>query len=84
MAVLGKQHPDLKMGDLAAGVAQHMDEEAAKDEAEGVEPIVIEEDNSPPRVVPADVGETSTPTAVIEASTPAVVGEASTPPGRNW
>ncbi|KDO38133.1 hypothetical protein CISIN_1g044377mg, partial [Citrus sinensis] len=33
MAVLGKQHPDLKMDDLAAGVAQHMDEEAAKEDA---------------------------------------------------
>ncbi|KAL9451803.1 hypothetical protein AB3S75_013387 [Citrus x aurantiifolia] len=61
MAVLGKQHPDLKMDDLAAGVAQHMDEEAAKGDAEGVEPIVIEEENSPPRAVPADVGEASTP-----------------------
>ena len=70
MAVLGKQHPDLKMDDLAAGVAQHMDEEAAKEDAEGLEPIVIEEENSPPRAVPADVG---------EASTPAVVGEVSTP-----
>ncbi|XP_024047927.1 uncharacterized protein LOC112101481 [Citrus clementina] len=61
MAVLGKQHPDLKMDDLAAGVAQHMDEEATKEDAEGVEPIVIEEENSPPRAVPADVGEASTP-----------------------
>ncbi|KAL9436612.1 hypothetical protein AB3S75_022629 [Citrus x aurantiifolia] len=61
MAVLGKQHPDLKMDDLAAGVAQHMDEEAAKEDAEGIEPIVIEEENSPPRAVPADVGEASTP-----------------------
>ena len=61
MAVLRKQHPDLKMDDLAAGVAQHMDEEAAKEDAEGVEPIVIEEENSPPRAVPADVGEASTP-----------------------
>ncbi|XP_024046703.1 uncharacterized protein LOC112101041 [Citrus clementina] len=61
MAVLGKQHPDLKMDDLAAGVAQHMDEEAAKEDAEGLEPIVIEEGNSPPRAVPADVGEASTP-----------------------
>ncbi|XP_052297020.1 uncharacterized protein LOC127902229 [Citrus sinensis] len=61
MAVLGKQHPDLKMDDLAAGVAQHMDEEAAKEDAEGLEPIVIEEGNSPPRAVPADVGEGSTP-----------------------
>ncbi|KAL9459406.1 hypothetical protein AB3S75_002747 [Citrus x aurantiifolia] len=61
MAVLGKQHPDLKMDDLAAGIAQHMDEEAANEDAEGVEPIVIEEENSPPRAVPADVGEASTP-----------------------
>ncbi|XP_024039558.1 uncharacterized protein LOC112098159 [Citrus clementina] len=61
MAVLGKQHPNLKMDDLAAGVAQHMDEEAAKEDTEGVEPIVIEEENSPPRAVPADVGEASTP-----------------------
>ncbi|XP_052287424.1 uncharacterized protein LOC102624353 [Citrus sinensis] len=61
MAVLGKQHPDLKMDDLAAGVARHMDEEAAKEDAEGVEPIVIEEENSPPRAVPAEVGEASTP-----------------------
>ncbi|XP_024043379.1 uncharacterized protein LOC112100034 [Citrus clementina] len=57
MAVLGKQHPDLKVDDLAAGVARHMDEEAAKKDAEGVEPIVIEEENSPLRAVPAEVGE---------------------------
>ncbi|XP_052287350.1 uncharacterized protein LOC127898887 [Citrus sinensis] len=49
------------MDDLAAGVAQHMDEEAAKEDAEGVEPIVIEEGDSPPRAVPADVGEVSAP-----------------------
>ena len=61
MAVLGKQHPDLKMDDLAAGVAQHMDEEAAKEDAEGVEPIVIEEENSPPHAVLTDAGEASTP-----------------------
>ncbi|KAL9441176.1 hypothetical protein AB3S75_019786 [Citrus x aurantiifolia] len=60
MAVLGKQHPDLKMEDLAAGVAQHMDEEAAKEDAEGAEPIVLEEENSPPRAIPVDVGEAST------------------------
>ncbi|XP_024043315.1 uncharacterized protein LOC112099990 [Citrus clementina] len=61
MAVLGKQHPDMKMDDLTAGVAQHMDEEAAKEDADGVEPIVIEEEDSPARAVPADVGEASTP-----------------------
>ncbi|KAH9670447.1 Inactive glucose-6-phosphate 1-dehydrogenase 4 [Citrus sinensis] len=36
-------------------------EKAAKEDAEGVEPIVIEEENSPPRAIPADVGEASTP-----------------------
>ncbi|KAL9416861.1 hypothetical protein AB3S75_039946 [Citrus x aurantiifolia] len=61
MAVLGNQHPDLKMDDLAAGVAQHMDEEAAKENTEGVEPIVVEEENTPPRAIPVDVGEASTP-----------------------
>ncbi|GAY58319.1 hypothetical protein CUMW_186150 [Citrus unshiu] len=70
MAVLEKQHPDLKIDDLAAGVAQHMDEEAAKEDAEGVEPIVIDEENSHPRAVPTNVGETSTPADVGEASTP--------------
>ncbi|XP_052287277.1 uncharacterized protein LOC127898827 [Citrus sinensis] len=50
-----------EMDDLAAGVAQHMDEEAAKEDAEGAEPIVIEEGDSPPRAVPADVGEASAP-----------------------
>ncbi|XP_052296204.1 uncharacterized protein LOC127901942 [Citrus sinensis] len=70
MAVLGKQHPDMKIDDLAAGVAQHMDEEAAKEDAEEVESIVIDEENSPPRAVPTNVGETSTPADVGEASTP--------------
>ena len=47
-----------------------MDEEAAKEDAEGVEPIVIEGENSPPRTIPADVGEASTATDVGEARTP--------------
>ena len=70
MAVLGKQHPDLKMDDLAAGVVQHMDEEAAKEDVEEVELIAVEEENSPPRAIPADVAEarifcsfTNTPSA---------------------
>ncbi|XP_052291945.1 uncharacterized protein LOC127900770 [Citrus sinensis] len=70
MAVLGKQHPDLKMDDLAAGVAQHMDEEAAMEDAEGVEPIMIEGESSPPRAVPVDAGEASTPADAGGASTP--------------
>ncbi|KAL9414470.1 hypothetical protein AB3S75_042858 [Citrus x aurantiifolia] len=61
MAVLGKQHLDPKMDDLAASVAQHMDEEAAKEDVEEVEPITVEEENSPPHVIPADDAEASTP-----------------------
>ena len=41
----------MKMDDLAAGVAQHMDEEAAREDVEQVEPIVVEEENSPPRAI---------------------------------
>ncbi|XP_024038313.1 uncharacterized protein LOC112097354 [Citrus clementina] len=73
MAVLGKQHPDLKMDDLAAGVAQHMDKEAAKEDADGVEPIVVKEEDSPPRAVPADVGEASTPPDATGDTPPAPV-----------
>ena len=65
MAVLGKQHPDMKIDDLVAGVAQHMDEEAAKEDAEGMEPIVVEKENSPPRETPADAGEASTPRTLL-------------------
>ena len=36
-------------------------EKAAKENAQGVEPIVIEEESSPPHAIPADVGEASTP-----------------------
>ena len=49
------------MDDFAAGVAQHMDEEAVKEDVKEVEPITIEEENSPPRAIPTDVGEASTP-----------------------
>ena len=38
-----------------------MDEEAAKEDVEEVEPIAVEEENSPPRAIPADVAEASTP-----------------------
>ncbi|XP_015384306.1 uncharacterized protein LOC107176391 [Citrus sinensis] len=61
MAVLGKQHPDLKMDELAASVAQYMDEEVAKEDIEEVEPNATEEGASPPHPFPADVAEASTP-----------------------
>ena len=61
MAILGKQHPDLKMNELADGVAQYMDEEAAKKDVEELEPNATKEGTSPPRAVLADVVEASTP-----------------------
>ena len=61
MAVLGKQHPDLKIDELAAGVAQHMDEEAAKEDVEKLGLNATEEGTSPPHAVPDDVAEASTP-----------------------
>ncbi|KAL9409334.1 hypothetical protein AB3S75_047677 [Citrus x aurantiifolia] len=66
MAVLGKQHPDIKMDELAAGVAQHMDEKAAKEDIEEVEPNATEERASPPRAIPVDVAEASTPHGAMD------------------
>ncbi len=61
MAILGKQHPDLKMDELAVGVAEYMDEDATKEGGEELEPNAIEEATSPPRAAPTDVTEASTP-----------------------
>ena len=61
MAVLGKQHPDLKMDELATGVAQYMDEEAANEDINEVEPNATEEGASHLHLFPADIAEVSTP-----------------------
>ena len=61
MAVFGKQHPDLKMDELAAGVAQYMDEEVAKEDVEELESNATDEGTSPPRTVLTNVAEASTP-----------------------
>ena len=61
MAVLGKQHPDLNMDELAVGVAEYMDEEAAKEGGEELEPNATDEATSPSRAAPTDVVEASTP-----------------------
>ena len=71
MAVLGKQHLDLKMDELAAGVAQYMDEEAAKEDVEELEPNAVEERTSPPRAILADVAEASTPPEATGETPPA-------------
>ncbi|XP_015383116.1 uncharacterized protein LOC107175852 [Citrus sinensis] len=42
-----EQHPDLKMDEIAASVAEYMDEEAAKEIGEGLEPIATNEATSP-------------------------------------
>ena len=61
MVVLGTQHTDLKMDELAASVAEFMDEKAAKESGEGLEPGVTEEATSHSRAATTDVAETSTP-----------------------
>ncbi|KAL9454210.1 hypothetical protein AB3S75_009745 [Citrus x aurantiifolia] len=65
MAVLGKQHPDLKMDELAVGVAEYMDEEVAKEGGEKLEPNATEEATSPPLAALSDVAEASTPRAQL-------------------
>ena len=71
MAVLGKQHPDMKMDEIATGVAQYMDEEAAKEDIEEMEPNAIEEGASPLRTVPTNIAEASTPPGATGDTPPA-------------
>ena len=61
MAVLEKQHPDLKMDELAAGVAEYMNEEATKEDGKELEPNASAEATSPHRAALTDVAEASTP-----------------------
>ena len=61
MAVLGKQHPNLKMDELAASVAEYIDKEAAKEDGRELDPNASEEATSPPRAALTDVAEASTP-----------------------
>ncbi|XP_024039154.1 uncharacterized protein LOC112097805 [Citrus clementina] len=70
MAVLRKQHLGLKMDELAAGVAEYMDEEATKEGGEEAEPHATEEATSPPRAAPTDVVEASTPPPGATGETP--------------
>ncbi|KAL9422387.1 hypothetical protein AB3S75_034623 [Citrus x aurantiifolia] len=61
MIVLGKQHPNLKMNELAADVAEYIDEEVAKEDGRELEPNASEEATSPPHAALANVVEASTP-----------------------
>ena len=58
------------MDELAASVAQYMDEEAAKEDIEVVEPNATEEGASLPRAVPTDIAEASTPPAATGDTPP--------------
>ena len=64
-AVLGKQHPDMKMDEPVAGVAEYMDNEVAKESSERLELDATEEATSLPRAAPTDVAEASTPRAQL-------------------
>ncbi|XP_024041923.1 uncharacterized protein LOC112099054 [Citrus clementina] len=57
MVVLGKQHPNLKMDELAAGVAEYMDEKVAKEDGRELEPNASEETTSPPFTALTDVAD---------------------------
>ena len=61
MVVLGKQHPNLKMDELAAGVAEYMDEKVAKEDGRELEPNASEETTSPPFTALTDVADASIP-----------------------
>ena len=60
MAVLGKQHPNMKMDEFATSVGEYMDEEAAKKGGEELEPNATKEATSPPRAALTDVADAST------------------------
>ena len=71
MAILGKQHPDMKIDELDAGVAEYMDEETTKESGEELEPMAPEEATSPPRAAPIDAAEVSTPPDATGETPPA-------------
>lgn len=56
MAVLERQHPDLKMDELAASVIDYINEEAAKEDKEETRPNATENATSisllPPLMLP--------------------------------
>lgn len=60
MAVLEKQHPDLKMDELAVSVIEYLKEEAGKEGGKEPEPNATNEAISPPRPTPIDALEAST------------------------
>lgn len=69
MAVLERQHPDLKMDELAASVTEYMNEEATKNSGERTGPNTIGETTCSSAPTPAP---TPTPINVTEVSTPYV------------
>lgn len=61
IAVLGRQHPDLKMDELAAGVTRYMNKEATKKGGEEIGLNIIEEATSPYLLALINVAEASIP-----------------------
>lgn len=61
MAIFGRQHPDLKMDELAAAVTGYMNEEATKKGGKEIVPNAIEEATSPSLIALIDVAEVSIP-----------------------
>lgn len=71
MAVLEKQHPDLKMDELAVGVIEYLKKEAGKEGGEEPEPNTTNEAISPPRLTPIDAPEASTHPGTTSETLPA-------------
>lgn len=71
MVVLERQHPDLKMDEVAIGVTEYMNEEAAKEGGEDKGPNATEEATSPPPPALIDVAKASTPLGATGETPPA-------------
>lgn len=67
-AVLERQHPDSKMDELATGVTEYINEEAAQEGEEEPEPNATNEATFPPRSAPTDVTKANTPRARLVRS----------------
>lgn len=65
MAVLERQHPNLKMDELTISVIDYINEKAAKEDREEIRLNATEKTNSPPPHAPIDVVEASTLSGTI-------------------
>ena len=65
MAVLERQHPNLKMDELTMSVIDYINEKAAKEDREEIRLNATEKTTSPPPHAPIDVVEVSTLSGTI-------------------